>query len=99
MVGLLAGWGHTGRQKIFLERVEGKQGREKIGAEGRGKIGAEGRGKIGVRYTGGYGLDPTPADFTSTIPNLYPLFTLPILYLLHYHFFTFLRGNVPRYSA
>ena len=91
MVGLLAGWGHTGRQKIFLERVEGKQGREKIGAEGRGKI--------GVRYTGGYGLAPTCPDFTLTIPNLYPLFTLPIFYLSHYHSFTVLRANVPRVSA
>ena len=83
MVGLLAGWGHTGRQKIFLERVEGKQGRE----------------KIGVRYTGGYGLAPTCPDFTLTIPNLYPLFTLPIFYLFLYHSFTAFRVKVPRFSA
>ena len=41
---------------------------------------------------GGYGLAPTGAFFTITIPNLYPLFTLPNHYLIlpssFYHSFT-----------
>ena len=87
MVGLLAGV--HGR---LVSRVGTHRAAENIFGKGKGKIRAEGGEKIRVRYIGGYGLAPTGAVFTLTIPNLYPRFTLPIFYLIlpssFYHSFT-----------
>ena len=94
MVGLLAGV--HGR---LVSRVGTHRAAENIFGKGGGKIRAEGGEKIRVRYIGGYGLAPTGPFFTRTIPNLYPLFTLPIFYLFFTRFFTAFRANVPRFSA